>query len=235
MVKAYALYSRRPQCYSLLIAAQVELKYFPLTTTTSRNLCPPGGAGTPTTCPLAPTRGVYHVTDPYQAPLCDYITSNLTATKNTGPYIVSDGYTLYHNRVYFSLDTVYASNTCGPVGSTHTSAIISLQSSEVYSIGGYHHVFADVGLPVDFQDFVSVPAYAYYNNDDIVGPSYGLQLTDRYRFGTDFINGISTADFGGAEAGAHGYTGSEVSWIWDEAYAPTLLMPWQIRSIDPAW
>lgn len=214
---------------------QVDLKYFPVTSNASRDLCPATGAGSPTVCPLAPTRGVYTVTDPYQAPPCDYITANVTAAKPSGPYIISAGQTFYHNRVYFSLDTVYASNTCGPVGSTHTNAIISVLSSEVHSVGGYHHGFADIGYQVNFQDFTSVPAYAYYMNDDIIGPSYGLALTDRYRFGTDFINGISTADFGGAEAGAHGYTGSQVSWIWDEAYAPTLLMPLQIRSLDPAW
>lgn len=240
MREVHNLWSKRTdgnvgdRLFHLLIDMQVELKYFPVTHNASRNLCPAGGAGTPTQCPLAPTRGVYTVTDPYNAPPCNYITSNLTA-KPSGPYIVSEGYTLYHNRVYFSLDTVSAADYCGPVGKTHTDAIISVQSSEVYSVGGYHHAFADIGYKVNWQDFSRVPAYAYYNDDDIVGPTYGRRLEHRYRFGTDFINGISTLDFGGAQAGAVGYTGKEVSWIWDEAYAPTVLMPLQIRSLDPAW
>lgn len=116
------------------------------------------------------------------------------------------------------------------VGSKRTGAILTLQSSEVHSVGGYHHEFADIGYRFNFEDLSSVPTYAYYMGTDMVGPYYGSGVTDRYRYGTDFINGINTLDFGGQ----YGSVMSE-SWIWDEAYAPKVLMPLQIRSLDPAW
>jgi len=151
----------------------------------------------------------------------------------SGPYIVSEGSTYYQNRVYLSLDTISASDECGYVGTQHTGAVLTVQSSELHSVAGYHHDFEDIGYKVTFQDFETVPAYAYYVNDNNVGPSY--ERPDRYRFQTDFLNGMSTVDFGGIMAGGRGYSAMSVSWIWDQAYAPKLLMPLQVRHLDSAW
>lgn len=88
---------------------QVQLSYFPITSSASRNLCASGTGGGPTICPLAPTGSSYSVGIPFGATPCDYMTYNITSTRNSGPYLVTDGQTLYRNRVYMSLDTIYAS------------------------------------------------------------------------------------------------------------------------------
>ena len=162
---------------------------------------------------------------------CAYDTSNITSTKNSGPYFVSDGHTFYHNRAYISLQTAYAKNKCSFVGSQYPATYLTLMSSELYTIGGYHHGFRDIGYNVNFANFESVPANAYYQTcNSEVSASYCTYIGTRYRYGTDFINGMSTIDFGNVYEHE-----TSNQWIWDEAYAPTLLVPLQMRSLDPAW
>ena len=216
----------------------MQLIYFPVTTNTSRNLCNSNSPGTPTLCPLGPTLHPYSVTNPYEYSPCAYATPtgyNATATtQNSGPYIVSGGNTFYKNRAYISLKSIYATDECGYVGKRMPGTILTLQSSDVYSIAGYHHGFGDVGYQVNFADFVSVPASAYYMAVDAGGPASLEYTGTRYRVGTDFIDGMSTIDLGVEYAANYGLNTS-VEWIWDQAYAPTLLAPLQLRTMDRAW
>lgn len=92
----------------MLTNHQVQLQYFPVTANTTRDICHIADDGA-TTCPLGPTRTPYSVVNPYMPTPCAYITDHVGSTSNSGPYIVSEGNTFYRNRVYISLDTVYAS------------------------------------------------------------------------------------------------------------------------------
>ena len=64
-------------------------------------------------------------------------------------------------------------------------------SSEVYSVAGYHHEFNDIGYSMNFADFNTVPAAAYFFGCD--GPDYAdcYYHGSRYTSGIDFINGKS--------------------------------------------
>lgn len=164
---------------------------------------------------------------------CAYDTSNITSTRNSGPYIVSGDQTFYRNRAYISLQTAYAKDRCGFIGGQHSGTLLTLMSSEVYSIGGYHHQFQDIGYSVNYADFSSVPADAYYQscNSESAFATLCSYIGTRYRYGTDFINGMSTIDFGNL----YEPDSKSNQWIWDEAYAPTLLVPLQMRQLDSAW
>lgn len=205
--------------------------YFPVTQHESRNLCPGStiSPGTPTLCPLAPTLRPFNFSDPAKMSVCAYAKPNTTSTENSGPYVVSNGQTYYHNRAYISIETAYASNTCGYVGRHHPGTILTLMSSEVYSIGGYHHDFKDVGYQVNFADFTNVPEKAYYMTCEVNGPTMCTYSGAGYTYGTDFINGIRP------DLGMASWVIESNGWIWDEAYRPTLLVPLQIRELDPAW
>ena len=135
---------------------------------------------------------------------------------------------------FAGLFLVFASDSCGYVGNKHTGTLLTLMSSDVYSIGGYHHQFRDVGYSVNFADFITVPAVAYYascGSGTVAAPTYCAYGGTRYSYGIDFINGMNTIDLGNVNQ--PGTTRNQ--WIWDEAYAPTLLVPLQMRELDPAW
>ena len=95
----------------------------------------------PKACPLAPTTESYHVSDPYMASPCPYATDHITRLANSGPYVVSNNQTYYRNRVYLSLDEIHATNSCGQVGRHHKNALLTVESSSLFSVGGYHHAF----------------------------------------------------------------------------------------------
>lgn len=204
--------------------------YFPPSSPATRNLCPNAtiSPGTPTLCPLGPTTRPWSASNPYDFQPCYYAPLNNTSTANSGPYVVEGGNTFYENRAYISIATAFARDACGFVGGHHGGTIFELKSSDIYSIGGYHHEFEDVGYQVNFNDFTSVPSYAYYMGCDS-GGLYCEYEGSRYSISTDFLNGQSDINLGRYED----TTSNE--WIWDEAYAPTLLLPRQIRSLDPAW
>ena len=211
--------------------------YFPVTENNTHNLCPATtvSPGTPTLCPLAPTLHPYSVSIPYEATPCAYIVPNATSTRNSGPYIVSDDQTFYRNRAYMSLQTVYASNACGLVGDQHNGALLTVKSSDVYSIAGYHHEFEDVGYQVNFADFNTVPAEAYYMACDGGDAPVCDYTGTRYTFGKDFINGANTVDLRSGDVYGGPLDKASNEWIWNGAYAPTLLLPLQIRQLDTAW
>lgn len=203
--------------------------YFPVPYNSSRDLC--AGIGAATNCALGPTSAPYANTgNPYEQPPCAYVITNHTSTTDSGPYIVSGGHTFYKNRAYISIDAVSATNGCSQVGRNHTGSILTLQSSDVYSVMGYHHEFQDIGHRFNFADLTTVPSAAYYascgGGADCEPPTYW----NRFTYHTDYLNGNQSADFG-----TMALHSTQQQYIWDQAYFPTLLMPTQIRSLDPAW
>ncbi|KAK5135319.1 hypothetical protein LTR08_005423 [Meristemomyces frigidus] len=133
-------------------------------------------------------------------------------------YIVSAGQTFYANRVYISLETACATNGCGLVGSRHTSQIITLESADVYSVCGANQA-ANSATQFNFPDLNSpVPDQAYNCME-------GCQLYNSLKIGMlghgDYVNGIR-------------YQGP-CSVVVGNYYAPTLAVPPQIRTLDPAW
>ena len=165
-----------------------ELIYFPATTTAtaniSRNLCPAtAGTGMPTLCPLGPTLRPFSKTNYYDSVACGYVLPKATFTPESGLHVVSGGQTFYPNKVYISLKTIFASNQCGDVGSRLPGTILTLQSSDIYSIGGYHHEFSDVGYSFDFADLTSVPAPVYFMGCDSGGENSCIYRGSRVSVG----------------------------------------------------
>ena len=135
--------------------------YFPVTANESFDLCPTASPGTPTLCPLAPTTAPYSI-PPFGFSPCPYATPNATSTRNSGPYIVAGGQTFYRNRAYISMETAYASNKCGLVGSQHSGTILTLKSSDIYSVAGCLHATQDVGYRLNFEDCKCKTAWAVF-------------------------------------------------------------------------
>ncbi|EMC93681.1 hypothetical protein BAUCODRAFT_250812 [Baudoinia panamericana UAMH 10762] len=217
----------------------VQLLYFPVTTNVSRDMCataPPS----PTTCPLG------HTTAPYTpAPLnrggtcealipCPYATTNTTTT-DSGPYIVSEGMTYYENRAYISLQTAYASNSCGRLGTAQSGRILTVASNQVYSLERSMWSCADYGYAFSFADLLPNVPYSAYN---LANP--GLQPYDEFDnvgcqplndpgflypnwMNLDFVNGLQLRSYQPCDT------------LADQAYRPTLVVPTQIRALDPAW
>lgn len=132
---------------------------------------------------------------------------------------------------------MYATDQCGMVGKNHTSALVTVKSSDVYSIYGYHHEFADVGYSFNFQDLNTVPSATYYASLDAGGGGFADPTTSIYSCGRDYINGLNNIDFGTDNYYCQGdaLNGSASTFIWQSLYRPTLLLPTQIRSLDTAW
>lgn len=126
-------------------------------------------------------------------------------------------------------------NSCGYVGKQYDGTTLTLASSDIYSVHGYHHEFEDVGYQFDFADLSNVPAEKYYANCGGGQDPICVYSGTDYRYGTDFINGRSDVDFGVGYAVGDGHTETAYQWIWQGAYSPTLLVPLQIRTLDPAW
>jgi len=59
-------------------------------------------------------------------------------------------------------------------------------------------------------------------------------LRPQYRYGLDFINGANTIDLGGGYAKVL-WNFTAGAYIWDQAYALTLLAPLQLRTLQPDW
>lgn len=217
----------------------VQLIYFPQTATlnTSQNLCPTASIspGTGTLCPLGPTLHSFSKTNAYDGAVCDYALPNATSTPETAPYVVSEGQTFYEDKVYISLNTIVAKNKCGYVGSGLPGTLLTLHSSQIYTIGGYHHEFADDGYSFNYADLTSVPSYAYYMACDSGGGDYCEYSGTRYSYGLDYINGVNTLDFGNGHIAGNGGNWTKDAVIWDEAYAPTLLAPLELRTLQSAW
>ncbi|KAK5685898.1 hypothetical protein LTS10_002011 [Elasticomyces elasticus] len=155
-----------------IYGGQVQLLYFPVAANVSRDMCatsPPP----PTLCPFGST------TAPYTLGLfaegwncqsyghCHYAEGNISTTNSgetslvslsddrqadniAGPYTVLDGTTLYHNRAYISLSTVYAQDQCGTVGTPHLGSVLTLASSQIFSYDKQliPEVCGDYGYPL---------------------------------------------------------------------------------------
>lgn len=134
----------------------------------------------------------------------------------TGSYIVTDGKTFYQNRVYISVETAYATDSCGVVGSTHTGQMITLESSDVYSMcqavfpfnSATQFNFPDLNSPVPYQAYNCMADCGYYGTVGLLGAG-------------DYVNGVYYEDPCDVVVGSY--------------YAPTLAVPPQIRTLDPAW
>ncbi|KAK4552959.1 hypothetical protein LTR86_009883 [Recurvomyces mirabilis] len=215
---------------------EVQLLYFPVPTNASRNMCATT-LGAPTTCPLGPTTAPYVPGSIYAPPgmargictnyiNCPYLLGNTTKTTDGGPFTVSAGTTLYQNRAYISLQTAYAMNSCGYVGGKHTGSLLTLASTQVYSIGNELGACVDDGHLFNFADLLpNLPQSAFsavlFGGGDSCAHPNGVPWPNPLN--GDFMNGVPL------EVDPCYYT------IADYAYRPTLVVPTQIRQLDPAW
>ncbi|KAK5696109.1 hypothetical protein LTR97_008529 [Elasticomyces elasticus] len=212
-----------------IYGGEVQLMYFPVAANASRDMCA-ATAASPTMCPLGPT------TAPYSIPTagvggscsyvhCPYFVGNIS-TANSGPYIVSAGTTFYENRAYISVQTAYASNSCGYIGGRHAGSMVTVASSQVFSMNRVHGDCADQGNSFNFADLEpNLPMSAFNTavNQNACRklPQFAGRYPD-YDKG-DWVNGR-----------AIGYS-EPCNTIIDWAYFPTLVVPTQIRNLDPAW
>lgn len=196
--------------------ARVRLLYFP-EANYSAPVCRHNTANA-TECPLGPTTHSITNTDLFNQQ-CLYATNISTSTVNSGPYAVVNGSTFYQNRAYIQIEEISATNGCNQVGDAHTSEIIELESSAIYSARYYHHEFADNGYPFDFRDLTNVPPEAWFHDVTCVASDYETAVVNGKTYGWNVVN----------------ETAFDCATIYDPAYRPTLLMPLQVRSLDPAW
>ncbi|KAF2089587.1 hypothetical protein K490DRAFT_63724 [Saccharata proteae CBS 121410] len=139
------------------------------------------------------------------------------------PHTVFEGQTLYEGNVYMSFSSVWAIDKClHVVNSTsgYTNVILPVPSTDVYSVrSGWQNpgtVFA--GYSFDFDDLATVQSSAWYSAIQGNDPWGSYTVNSRAA-----VNG-KTMDYG-----------DRSSTILQEAYAPLLMMPPQIRDLDPGW
>jgi len=193
---------------------KVELLYFPVSTETTRDMCATAPTS-PVICPFGPTHPNDDTVTGFATAPCQYISTQRTITTDSGPSTVINGTTLYSNRAYISYDTLYATNSCGRVGGTYSNGLVTVASSDVYSVSGYHYVITHAAYSFNFADLAApVPASAYLCQASCYDS--GSPLGDG-----DVLNGLY--------AGRLGFC----STIIDEAFRPRLAVPPQMRHIDP--
>ncbi|KAK4889899.1 hypothetical protein LTR27_011322 [Elasticomyces elasticus] len=202
-----------------IYGGQVQLLYFPVAANASRNMCatsPPP----PNLCPLGST------TAPYTSGLfaegwncqsyghCHYAEGNMSTT-NSGPYTVFDGTTLYHNRAYISLSTVYAQDQCGTVGMPHLGSILTMASSQIFSYDKQliPEVCGDYGYSFNFANLLpNLPYSAFHDWPGTDKPGCSTPVSG-FPLPGDFVDGTAVL-YGGL-----------CSTIIDEMYFPTLVVP----------
>jgi hypothetical protein len=125
--------------------------------------------------------------------------------------------------VYLQYETAYASNRCGRIGSNYAGGYITLASSDVYSMSGYHYFMSMDAYKFNFADLnPMVPASAFTAMFDCTrgGASYqlgnGVSMT-----GYDKLNGDPVSGF--------------CSVYIDSDYRPVLPVPPALRALDPKW
>ncbi|KAK4962051.1 hypothetical protein LTR10_002548 [Elasticomyces elasticus] len=202
-------------------AGNVELYYFPVTTSYSRDMCA-----------VSPSNGVTCPYGTYVSDLssgiggCSYPPHVNTTTKNSGPYTVMNGTTLYENRAYISYQAIDVYNECGTkIGKGQPGGMVELASTDVYSVWGNVGGANDLkGYPFNFADLIHpVPASAYLGQASCYHPVPPELWTGTLGAG-DRINGERQQE-------ALWFCGM----IFDYAYAPWLAVPPQFRALDPAW
>ncbi|KAK3629541.1 hypothetical protein LTR56_017970 [Elasticomyces elasticus] len=212
-----------------IYGGEVQLMYFPVAANASRDMCA-ATAASPTMCPLGPTTAPYAIPTAGVGGSCNYVHCPYfvgnTSTADSGPYIVSAGTTFYENRAYISVQTAYASNSCGYIGGRHAGSMVTVASSQVFSMNRVHGDCADQGNSFNFADLEpNLPMSAFNTavNQNACRklPQFAGKYPD-YDKG-DWVNGR-----------AIGYS-EPCNTIIDWAYFPTLVVPTQIRDLDPAW
>ncbi|KAK5731529.1 hypothetical protein LTR17_011327 [Elasticomyces elasticus] len=85
---------------------------------------------------------------------------------DAGPYTVFDGTTLYHNRAYISLSTVYAQDQCGTVGTPHVGSVLTLASSQIFSYDKQliPEVCGDYGYSFNFANLLPNLLYSAFHD-----------------------------------------------------------------------
>lgn len=171
----------------------------------------------PVICPYGPTHSNNDTIQGFATAPCPYIDMELTATTDSGPKTVINGTTFYSNRAYISYNTLYATNSCGRVGGTYSNGLVTVASSDVYSLSGYHFYLSKEAYSFNFADLIPpIPASAYLGQATC--DNSGSPLSDG-----DMLNGVY--------GGALGFC----STIIDEAYKPWIAVPPQLRLKDPQW
>ena len=158
---------------------------------------------------------------------------------------MSNGVTYYEDKVYLSFKSVWAVNSCGStVGTPRMGSLVAMPTSSVYSVcagnsGGY-------GVPYNFADLSGeVPASAWncqpycnivwaYRVGVNGGPSQNMVGSSPedldaavLPWPNDFyVNGMAVYSTHG------GYCGQFPAQSW---YKPWVVVPPQVRNLDPEW
>ncbi|KAK5729057.1 hypothetical protein LTR15_002198 [Elasticomyces elasticus] len=197
---------------------------FPAKATTSKDLCTYQGDtyATGTRCPWGSPLDPNPENNIPFFKGCKYDQYNISSsTPDSGPYIVSDGLTFHADRVYISLSSVSASNSCTRVGSVHTSLLLTVASSDILTWGSARQYgYAALGYPFNFDDLNPPIARTAFN----LYPCPDVNQCNNVLCNRDTINNVSVAALGGY-----------CSVLVDKAFEPLLAIPPQLRGLDPAW
>lgn len=209
-----------PECGQCTIhGGSVQLLYFPITGKPSRDMCatkPPA----PTMCPFGSTFSNNDTRSGLNTAPCPYIEIAPWKTSESGPSTIINGTTLHSNRAYISYETLYATNSCGQVGNAYANGLVTVASSDVYSLSGYHFGQTHAAYSFNFADLIPpIPASAYLCQPNCQDSDGNLGL---FQDG-DMVNGQPLGRLGFCTT------------IIDDAYRPILAVPPQMRGIDPAW
>ena len=218
-------------CY--ILGSNIEVMYFPTATATSRDLCGAWPTDGPIACPYGTVNG-NGVCVP---------TATVTSTgniSNTGAHIVSAGTTFFESMVYLSIQSAWAVNDCGTtIGSGHTGGLISLHSSELYSMclsevqastnggvrsinwGAYPYHIEDLSGYVPASAWNCLPYCSFDFKGEIIANGKHKSTSTAF-----YLNNQSVVATGG------GYCLPQPSQAW---YKPWIYVPPQIRDLDPAW
>ncbi|KAK3661253.1 hypothetical protein LTR56_000376 [Elasticomyces elasticus] len=202
----------------------VQLYYFPVTANASRNMCATAPAAS-TACPFGPTTPlaandssaqIATACDGHCGGVCSYYPFTKTSTKDTGPYTVLDGQTFYGNRAYVSYATAFATDSCGPVGGSYAGGLLTVPSSHVYSLSGWHYAVDTYAYSFNFADLNTlIPASGY-----LAMPQCDGHISQSRPNPLDRLNGNYF---------------DHCSVIIDDWFAPQLALFPEFYELDPAW
>ncbi|KAK3655173.1 hypothetical protein LTR56_003594 [Elasticomyces elasticus] len=202
----------------------VQLYYFPVTANISRNMCATAPAAS-TACPFGPTTPlaandssaqIATACDGHCGGVCSYYPFTKTSTKDTGPYTVLDGQTYYGNRAYVSYATAFATDSCGPVGGSYAGGLLTVPSSHVYSLSGWHYAVDTYAYSFNFADLnTPIPASGY-----LAMPQCDGHISQSRPNPLDRLNGNYF---------------DHCSVIIDDWFAPQLALFPEFYELDPAW
>ncbi|KAK5734259.1 hypothetical protein LTR17_009090 [Elasticomyces elasticus] len=176
--------------------------------------CPFG----PTTPPAAKDSSAQIATacDGHCGGVCSYYPFTKTSTKDTGPYTVLEGQTYYGNRAYVSYATAFATDSCGPVGGSYAGGLLTVPSSHVYSLSGWHYAVDTYAYSFNFADLnTPIPASGY-----LAMPQCDGHISQSRPNPLDRLNGNYF---------------DHCSVIIDDWFAPQLALFPEFYELDPAW